>query len=43
MESPFKHASGSFVLYLEPILNSYYKTYQNVIRILAADCLILFS
>ena len=38
-ESPFyndggghKH-SGSFVLYLEPILNSYYQSYQNIITV----------
>ena len=37
MESPFaKHGQGSgstFVLYLEPILNPYFKTYQNVITL----------
>jgi hypothetical protein len=35
MESPFaKHGIGStFVLYLEPILNPYWKTYQNVITL----------
>ena len=37
MESPFaKHGQGSgstFVLYLEPILNSYFQTYQNVITL----------
>jgi hypothetical protein len=37
MESPFaQHGSGSgstFVLYLEPILNSYFQTYQNVITL----------
>jgi hypothetical protein len=35
MESPFaKHGSGStFVLYLEPILNPYFKAYQNVITL----------
>ena len=35
MESPFaEHGSGStFVLYLEPILNSYFQTYQNVITL----------
>jgi hypothetical protein len=33
MESPFKRTGGSFVLYLEPILNTYYKTYQNVITL----------
>jgi hypothetical protein len=33
MESPFSHHNNSFVLYLEPILNSYYKTYQNVITL----------
>ena len=35
MESPFaKHGTGStFVLYLEPILNPYFKAYQNVITL----------
>lgn len=35
MESPFaKHsASSTFVLYLEPILNPYFKSYQNVITL----------
>jgi len=35
MESPFaKHSAGStFVLYLEPILNPYFKSYQNVITL----------
>ena len=35
MESPFsKFGSGStFVLYLEPILNPYYKAYQNIITL----------
>jgi hypothetical protein len=35
MESPFaKHSAGStFVLYLEPILNPYLKSYQNVITL----------
>ena len=35
MESPFaKHGAGStFVLYLEPILNPYFKSYQNVITL----------
>ena len=37
MESPFaKHGQGSgstFVLYLEPIMNSYFQTYQNVITL----------
>jgi len=35
MESPFaKHGSGStFVLYLEPILNPYLKSYQNIITV----------
>jgi hypothetical protein len=31
MESPFAKSNSSFVLYLEPILNNYYKTYQNII------------
>jgi len=37
MESPFGQGNGkgngTFVLYLEPILNTYYKTYQNVITV----------
>jgi hypothetical protein len=33
MESPFAKSNKSFVLYLEPILNTYYKTYQNIITI----------
>jgi len=35
MESPFAkhHANSSIVLYLEPILNTYYQTYQNVITL----------
>jgi hypothetical protein len=35
MESPFaKHGQGStFVLYLEPILNPYFKAYQNIITL----------
>ena len=37
MESPFSNfgssSSSTFVLYLEPILNSYWKTYQNVITL----------
>ena len=35
MESPFeKHGQGStFVLYLEPILNPYFKAYQNVVTL----------
>jgi hypothetical protein len=38
MESPFaKHSAGStFVLYLEPILNPYFKSYQNIITV---DCI----
>lgn len=39
MESPFSTAGGhgqsTFVLYLEPILNTYYQTYQNVITVSA--------
>jgi hypothetical protein len=31
MESPFSDSNSSFVLYLEPILNTYYQTYQNII------------
>jgi hypothetical protein len=37
MESPFGQGNGkgngTFVLYLEPILNTYYKTYQNIITV----------
>lgn len=33
MESPFAAANSSVVLYLEPILNTYYKTYQNIITL----------
>ena len=33
MESPFAKSNSSFVLYLEPVLNTYYKTYQNIITI----------
>jgi hypothetical protein len=33
MISPFGKSNQTFVLYLEPVLNSYYKTYQNIITI----------
>jgi hypothetical protein len=33
MESPFAKSNTTFVLYLEPVLNTYYKTYQNIITI----------
>ena len=35
MESPFakSYANSSVVLYLEPILNTFYKTYQNIITL----------
>jgi hypothetical protein len=33
MESPFAKSNGSFVLYLEPVLNTYYKTYQSIITL----------
>lgn len=33
MESPFGKPNSTFVLYLEPILNSYYSTYQNIITL----------
>ena len=33
MESPFATANSSVVLYLEPLLNTYCKTYQNVITL----------
>ena len=35
MESPFYKENSSIVLYLEPILNTYYKMYQNVITLSA--------
>ena len=31
MESPFANTNSSVVMYLEPYLNSYYKSYQNII------------
>ena len=33
MESPFANANQSIVFHLEPILNSYSKTYQNIITL----------
>jgi hypothetical protein len=33
MESPFASANSSVILYLEPYLNSYYNTYQNIITL----------
>ena len=36
MESPFASANSSVVLYLEPYLNTYFKTYQNIITLSAA-------
>ncbi len=33
MESPFASTNNTFVLYLEPILNSFFQTYQNVITV----------
>lgn len=33
MDSPFVKSNQTFVLYLEPVLISYYKTYQNIITI----------
>jgi hypothetical protein len=33
MQSPFDSAKNTCVLYLEPILNSYYKTYQNILTV----------
>jgi hypothetical protein len=35
MESPFAKPQKTIVLYLEPILNTYYKTYQNIITLSA--------
>jgi hypothetical protein len=34
-ESPFSASSGSIVLYLEPVLNSYFKSYQNILTVSA--------
>lgn len=34
-ESPFSASSGSVVLYLEPVLNSYFKSYQNILTVSA--------
>jgi hypothetical protein len=33
MNSPFATANSSVALYLEPYLNTYYKTYQNIITL----------
>jgi hypothetical protein len=33
MESPFDNANNVCSLYLEPVLNNYYKMYQNIITI----------
>jgi hypothetical protein len=33
IESPFSFSSGSVVLYLEPVLNSYFKSYQNILTV----------
>jgi len=33
MESPFANTNSSVVMYLEPYLNSYYKSYQNIITL----------
>jgi len=35
MESPFATANTTVVLYLEPYLNTYYKSYQNIITLSA--------
>jgi len=32
-ESPFTNSHSSFVLYLEPVLNRFYQTYQNIITV----------
>ena len=32
-ESHFSSSSGSVVLYLEPVLNSYFKSYQNILTV----------
>ena len=34
-ESPFASSSGSIILYLEPFLNTYFKTYQNILTLSA--------
>lgn len=34
-ESPFAASSGSVVLYLEPFLNTYLKSYQNILTVSA--------
>jgi len=34
-ESPFSSPSGSVVLYLEPVLNTYYESYQNILTVSA--------
>jgi hypothetical protein len=33
LESPFSASSGSIILYLEPVLNSYFKSYQNILTV----------
>lgn len=33
LESPFSSSSGSIILYLEPVLNSYFKSYQNILTV----------
>ena len=33
MSSPFTENNSTFVLYLEPVRNQYYKTYQNIITV----------
>ena len=32
-DSPFSNSHSSFVLYIEPVLNQFYQTYQNVITV----------
>jgi hypothetical protein len=32
-DSPFSNTHSSFVLYIEPVLNQFYQTYQNVITV----------
>ena len=33
MQSPFDNANKTCVLYLEPMLNTYYKSYQNILTV----------
>tara|TARA_B110000503_G_scaffold124394_1_gene190885 strand:- start:1317 stop:1733 length:417 start_codon:yes stop_codon:yes gene_type:complete len=33
MESPFANSNKTFVVYVEPFRNNYYKTYQNILTV----------